>query len=58
MPSGGPSEKRFQKKTKELSDFLSQEGCEIIGEPIYARYNPPWIPTFLRRNEVMIEIAR
>jgi hypothetical protein len=56
--SGGPSEKRFQKKAKELSDFLSQEGYEIIGEPIYARYNPPWIPTFLRRNEVMIEIAR
>jgi effector-binding domain-containing protein len=56
--SGGPSEKRFQKKANELSDFLSQEGYQIIGDPIYARYDPPWIPTFLRRNEVMIEISQ
>ena len=56
--SGGPSERRFLKKANELSDFLSQEGYQIIADPIYARYDPPWIPTFLRRNEVMIALAR
>ena len=54
--SGGPNERRFQKKANELSEFLVREGYEIIGEPIYARYDPPWRPTFLRRNEVLIEI--
>lgn len=54
--SGGPNEKKFETKAKELSDFLEQEGYQIVGEPIYARYNPPWTPTFLRRNEVLIEI--
>lgn len=56
--TGGPSETRFEKKAKELSDYLAREGYQVIGVPIYARYDPPWIPTFLRRNEVLIEIAR
>lgn len=56
--SGGPNEARFERKTEELAAFLAAEGYEIIGEPVYARYNPPWTPTPMRRNEVLIEIAR
>lgn len=56
--SGGPNEARFERKAEELAAFLIQEGYEIIGEPVYARYNPPWTPTPMRRNEVMIEISR
>lgn len=56
--SGGPNEERFARKAEELSAFLAAEGYEIIGEPVYARYNPPWTPTPMRRNEVLIEIAR
>lgn len=54
--SGGPDEKRFERKAQELTEFLFSEGYEIVAEPLYARYNPPWTPTFLRRNEVLIEI--
>lgn len=54
--AGGPNEKTFKAKAEELSAFLAGEGYEIIGEPSYARYDPPWTPTFLRRNEVLIEI--
>ena len=54
--SGGPNEKTFEAKAQELSGYLETQGYEITGEPIYARYDPPWTPTFLRRNEVMIEI--
>ena len=25
--------------------------------PVLARYDPPWIPFFLRRNEVLVEVA-
>ncbi len=56
--SGGPNESRFARKADELAAFLAAEGYEIIGEPVYARYNPPWTPTPMRRNEVMIEVAR
>ena len=54
--SGGPDEKAFAAKARALTTFLEREGYEIAGEPTYARYDPPWTPTFLRRNEVLIEI--
>ena len=25
-------------------------------EPNYARYDPPWTPSFLRRNEIMVQL--
>lgn len=56
--SGGPNMERFEAMTGELTEFLAREGYEIVGEPVYARYDPPWVPTPFRRNEVMIEIAR
>jgi len=27
------------------------------GDPFFAFYDPPWTPTFLRRNEVMLRVA-
>jgi hypothetical protein len=29
----------------------------LRGEPVYARYNPPWTPWFWRRNEILIELV-
>ena len=55
--SGGPNERRFENKAEELRAWLAAEGYEIVGEPVYARYDPPWTPTPFRRNEVLIEIA-
>jgi hypothetical protein len=28
-----------------------------VGSPVWARYDPPWKPWFLRRNEVLIEVT-
>jgi hypothetical protein len=28
------------------------------GEPVWARYDPPFMPWFLRRNEVLIPIEK
>ncbi|WP_417486395.1 SOUL family heme-binding protein [Maricaulis sp.] len=55
--SGGASDTRFGRKANELAAWLAGNGIEAIGEPVYARYDPPWVPTPFRRNEIMVEIA-
>lgn len=45
------------KKNKQLLiDWLEQQRLETEGDFIIAGYNPPWIPGFLARNEVLIQI--
>jgi hypothetical protein len=39
-----------------LRDAAQRAGFALIGEPIYARYNAPFVPWFLRRNEVLFEV--
>jgi hypothetical protein len=29
-----------------------------LGEPVFARYNPPLMPWFLRRNEGLTPVSR
>lgn len=41
-----------------LREGLDEAGVEPVGEAFLMRYNPPWVPGFLRRNEVGIEIRR
>ncbi len=44
------------KKTRRLFEWLSTEGIEHKGKPFLMQYNPPFVPGFLRRNEVGVEI--
>jgi hypothetical protein len=41
-----------------LLEGLKKALVEPAGDPFLMRYNPPWIPGFLRRNEVAVEIRR
>jgi hypothetical protein len=41
-----------------LMDGLKKASVETVGGPFLMRYNPPWTPGFLRRNEVAVEITR
>jgi hypothetical protein len=41
-----------------LLDGLKKAGITSSGQPVLMRYNAPWTPGFLRRNEVGIEITR
>ena len=41
-----------------LREGLKQAGIVSVGERFLMRYNPPWTPGFLRRNEVGLEITR
>jgi hypothetical protein len=55
--SGTWSRGRYEKKEKRLKELIRQKGLKIVGEPVFARYNPPFMPWFLRRNEVLIPVA-
>ena len=54
--SGGWSEKNFKKETAELLDELAKANIKTKGNLITMLYNPPFIPGFLRRNEVAFEV--
>lgn len=55
--SGAPSERVVQERMTELADAVAAEGLKTSGlPPTYSRYDPPWTPFFLRRNEIMIEL--
>lgn len=54
---GGWSEARYREQEAALLEALAADGQSVIGEPIFARYNAPFVPGFLRRNEVLVEVA-
>lgn len=56
--SGTWSKSRYEEKKNQLMGWIEKRGLKQIGEPIFARYNPPFMPWFLRRNEVLIPVDR
>ncbi len=55
--SGTWSEERFAEKAQALREAITREKIQLKDlVPKYARYNPPMMPWFLRRNEVWFEV--
>jgi len=54
--SGFWSEKNYLQYKAELESWIRREGFTIVGEPVWARYDPPFMPWFLRRNEILIPV--
>ena len=54
--SGTWSQTRYEEHLKTLQDGLVQAGLRWHGDPIWARYDPPWKPWFWRRNEIWLEL--
>ncbi len=54
--SGFWSEKGYLRYKVELESWIDRMGLTIVGDPIWARYNPPFMPWFLRRNEILIPV--
>ena len=54
--SGRWSEKNINKHEQRLLDDLQTLGVEIAGPPELARYNSPFAPWFLRRNEIIVPV--
>jgi hypothetical protein len=56
--AGFAGEDSLKRHTDQLTEFVRAEKLTAVSAPTYAFYNPPWTLPFLRRNEVMIEVAR
>jgi hypothetical protein len=54
--SGGWAEKRFTSREARLLQLLRDNGLRPASATIYARYNAPFTPWFMRRNEVLIPV--
>ncbi len=55
--SGFWGEKRYQAEEIRLREFVERRGGVVSGDAQFARYDPPYIPPFMRRNEIMIPLA-
>jgi effector-binding domain-containing protein len=56
--SGRWTESNYREHEAKLRAAIAARNLEVAGEPILARYNPPFMPSFLRRNEVLIPVKR
>jgi hypothetical protein len=55
--SGFWSEGNYRDNLKELQEWVRSQGLTTTGDPVWARYDPPWTLWFLRRNEILIPVA-
>lgn len=56
--SGTWSEARYASHLQELREAMAREGLKALGEPVWARYDPPFMPWFMRTNEILIEVGK
>jgi len=54
--SGFYNEAKVLEKTKALEEWIKSKQWQAIGNPQFARYNPPWSIPFMRRNEILITV--
>ena len=55
--SGRWTEKNFNKYESALLSEISASGITVLSEAESAVYNPPFMPPFMRHNEVMLEVS-
>ena len=56
--SGRWTEKNFQEHLALLQDWMVKSEIKAAGEPVWARYDPPFKPWFMRRNEILIPVQQ
>jgi len=55
--SGRWTARNFRDHEVLLRERIKKDGLIAGGDPVLARYNPPFTPWFMRRNEVLIPVA-
>lgn len=54
--SGSWNQERFDLEGQKLINETLSAGLETVGSLYFARFDPPWKPGFLKRNEVLIRV--
>ena len=54
--TGFNTDKNLEEHQTELVNWMTQNNIKSTGQPVYAFYNPPWTPFFMKRNEIMFDI--
>jgi DNA gyrase inhibitor GyrI len=55
--SGGRNAKNEKIALDQVKQWMASERMVESSPPVYGYFDPPWTPTFLRRNEVMIRVG-
>jgi hypothetical protein len=55
--SGFYNSQKIAERVLELEEWMRTKNLSPNGSPKFARYNPPWTLPFMRRNEIMIDVA-
>lgn len=55
--SGARSPQQETEYLERLKAWVAAQGLGVSAAPVYAYFDPPWTPPFLRRNEVMLRIG-
>jgi hypothetical protein len=50
--------RQFQQVLTALKNVIRDGGLRAVGEPVFARYDPPFMPWFLHRSRIQINLAR
>jgi len=54
--SGRWTERAYEENLATLLAAVRTLGYKVTGPPRFARFDPPWTPWFLRRNEVVVPV--
>jgi hypothetical protein len=55
--SGTWSDANYREHLEALQRGAAAAGLSTVGEPVYARYDAPYVPWFMRRNEIWLKLA-
>ena len=55
---GSQGDKKIKENMFLLKSFLVSQGYEVSGSPVFAFYDPPFIPWFLRDNEILLPVKK
>lgn len=55
--SGFWSEEKYLLNKVKLEGWIRDNRFTVQGEPVWARYNAPFTPWFMRRNEILIPVS-
>ena len=55
--SGRWTEKNYAEPLGKIESWISENQLTVNGDPVWARYDPPFKPWFMRRNEILIPVS-